>query len=106
MSDDGELVERVAKAIRYGKVVMSDDDAAKVARAAIAEIQRWRPIETAPTDGTTILLWWRYGRHGNVGRWVGDQDGECGWAGDEDDCIPRNQQDCLYWQSLPEPPQL
>ena len=112
MSENGELVERVADALKRKMVEVgsrfgSSREAIEIlACAAIAEVQRWRPIEEAPTDGTTILLWWRYSRHGVVGRWNGDQDGEFGWAGDEDDCIPRNQQDCLYWQPLPERPQI
>jgi hypothetical protein len=69
----------------------------------------WQKIETAPKDGTPILLWWRYcGDVPTVGRWFCDNDiteglSE-GWAGEDDSCIPINQHDCTHWQPLPPPP--
>lgn len=70
----------------------------------------WMPIETAPTSGAEILLWWR-----NAGACTGgfriDEDWdpskptpEAGWAGEGDDGIPCNQEDCTHWMLLPDAP--
>ncbi len=70
----------------------------------------WQPIETAPTSGATILLWWR-----NAGACTGgfriDEDWnptkptpESGWAGEADGAIPCNQEDCTHWMLLPDAP--
>jgi hypothetical protein len=128
MADDSELVERV---MRHLWGVFNDVPGAppvvplrvtppsniekfeKLARAAIAEVQRWRPIETAPVDREILLLW----KSGGIGkgRWETDESWEVrnwahkavpeGWRCDGDACIPVNQADCTHWQPLPAPPQ-
>ncbi len=66
----------------------------------------WRPIESAPEDGTHILLWWRTCLTPVSGRWVdGGEGGHGGWRGDGDMVIPTNQGDCTHWMPLPEPPE-
>lgn len=55
----------------------------------------WRPIATAPRDGSDVLLW--AGRDCHVGYWsiVGWADvwaGECPWI------------DPSHWMPLPQPP--
>jgi hypothetical protein len=64
------------------------------------------PISTAPKTGQSILLWWETCGAWAVGRWVVDEDSSNheGWRCDDDDCIPRNQGDCTYWQPLPSRP--
>jgi hypothetical protein len=64
-----------------------------------ADAQRWRPIETAPKDGTSILGYWMGGQHDCAihvtkfwrGRW---------WEPNEDypQCEP------THWMPLPQPP--
>jgi len=70
----------------------------------------WQPISTAPNGGT-IRLWWR-----NAGETTGffaiNEDWQPGspepregWKSEEDEGIPRNQEDCTHWmlQSCPPP---
>lgn len=74
----------------------------------------WMPIETAPTNGKRILLWWRTCPDASVGYFdIDDQFGErrkgwpCpeyGWRCEGDDVIPKNQKDCTHWMPLPPPP--
>lgn len=75
----------------------------------------WQPIETAPRDGTAILLWWKHCPTPSVGCWdigLGDESDTryvChpqGWISEGDDCIPKNQQDCTHWMHLPAPPKI
>lgn len=75
----------------------------------VAEMTAWRPIATAPIDGTDILLWWKSCKVPAVGSWSFDDDADSddvkeGWRCDGDDCIPRNQQDCTHWMPLPAGP--
>lgn len=63
--------------------------------------REWMPIETAPKDGRSVLLWipssesWYY-RNTICGRWVGEYQGWSipGISG----LLP------THWMSLPEPP--
>lgn len=68
--------------------------------------ETWQPIETAPKDGRTVLLWWTTRGAGTGGYVVeGDDLMACGWRGDQDLCIPRDQKHCTHWMPLPLPPQ-
>lgn len=56
MTDPMELVERLDQ--YAGRA----DDAGRIAReaaACIREMVEWRPIETAPRDGTPVLVIWK-----------------------------------------------
>ena len=90
----------------------NDNDAALSQPPAPAE--GWRPIETAPKDGSRVLLWWCT-RGASVGhfeyddmfserpsRWVSP---EFGWRSDGDQCIPVNQEHCTRWMPLPAAPE-
>jgi hypothetical protein len=54
----------------------------------------WQPIETAPKDGTPILLW-TYWEHYAVGAWDGTgwYDGQYSWS------------DATHWMPLPASPE-
>jgi len=108
MSEDGELVERVADALKRKMVEVgsrfgSSREAIEIlARAAIAEVQRWRPIEEAPRDGTPIIAWdapMRGEAYFETGdkQWWWTNTGPGEYTGR---CIFPTQ-----WQPLPAPPQ-
>jgi len=65
----------------------------------------WQPIETAPKDGTNILL---FNRAGNVaaGLWLSGALGT-GWflrGGNRPDTFFNEHFGPTHWQPLPEPP--
>lgn len=61
----------------------------------------WEPIETAPKDGTWVLLRWRWTLDGGlpaiVGRWHN------GWR--DDDGRSYSDSNFTYWMPLPAPPE-
>lgn len=56
--------------------------------AAPPAVTGWQPIESAPKDGTDVLLFWeaeygqRFVRYWAVGRWLAFGDGSKGWVGE------------------------
>lgn len=62
--------------------------------------QRWRPIETAPMDGTRVLLWWPYwASHPIIGyRFSSDQ-----WRSVA--ALSGAGEGPTHWCPLPEPPE-
>lgn len=88
---------------RDGRIELCDSDSDGAFPVYRAKKQReWLPISTAPAH-LPILLWWRHCYTPRVGIYVTDETGE-GWKCDGDQCIPRNQKDCLFWQFLPPNP--
>lgn len=69
----------------------------------------WFPIETAPKDGTQVLLlvpnWGKpdQGTHCVVAQWSDDTDDECKWVRDPGDEFS-NTWPPTHWMPLPEPP--
>lgn len=75
----------------------------------------WQPIETAPKDGSSILLWgtWAGEIHGiakhpcvDIGRWDGgnsDFPGEEWWTLDTGDCYTCWMKP-THWAPIPVPP--
>lgn len=69
------------------------------ADARLNQTQGWRPIETAPKDGTTVLLLGYNKRHAD-GYWESKAyDGNGCWVWPYVKAEPRN------WMPLPQPPQ-
>ena len=77
---------------------------------------KWEPIETAPKDGTPILLWCLYeNKYGEVLGpyfWVGppqdDYDVSPGWYPTQDDGDfdgLASDETPTHWMPLPEPPE-
>lgn len=69
-----------------------------------AQIVAWLPIETAPKDGTLVLLWQK-GHPQFVGEYVIDRWWtEAEWA---NDCERLRPPECdpTHWQPLPPPPE-
>lgn len=69
------------------------------ARAALtaAKAGGWLPIETAPKDGTRILVWRKHATRPLIARYQKDFE----WFEDEDGVHLYN---LIYWQPLPNPP--
>ena len=63
----------------------------------MSEPARWQPIETAPKDGTRILLWLEPTRIAMPFAW---QDGR--WMGDD---YPLNMATPTHWMPIPPPPE-
>lgn len=68
----------------------------------------WQPIETAPRDGTEILVTSEYGDVSVVrwlhNDWQGMCDGEPSIAAQGDTYTDYHHPFCSHWMPLPEPP--
>lgn len=72
----------------------------EVVRAALSEHEGWRPIKSAPKDGTRVMFW------------NGDSMSVGGWSDDEFEAHPEprfNLDGCYgqqptHWRPLPSPP--
>lgn len=71
-------------------------------------MSEWQPIETAPKDGTEILVWAKEGRR--CARWVpGNHRHKQGWADWIEDADEDYLSEIVYlhptdWMPLPDPP--
>lgn len=74
---------------------------------------KWEPIETAPKDGTWVLLWFPHRNLaiGGCWDWAGEGDWEMGiqdwqeWRTDDDVVIQEEPGlEPTHWMPLPEPP--
>lgn len=78
-------------------------------RQRVAELEadaaryRWQPIETAPKDGTRILVWSEIGECCEVARWFVDLFGEAYWACQSQDHFGFGVL-CSHWMPLPQQP--
>lgn len=70
----------------------------------------WKPIETAPKDGTDVLLWEKWSDapivgwyHNRNGKWYANTEH---YNTDGNACVIDNlsQELITHWQHLPEPP--
>ena len=100
------IIEAHAEHWRYKGNDRAEAEIEKIGALARASLSPWREIESAPKDGTPLLLWWRGCYWPGVGRYEvgGDNDRDEGWRCDGDECTPKNQQDCTHWMPLPPPP--
>ena len=70
----------------------------------------WQPIETAPKDGTFLLLWEQYSTNPFIGSWLGTRwtvshehvDAEGGWDGAN--VVDALSMPVTHWMPLPAPP--
>lgn len=91
-----------------GEIYMGQDEvalrawatayAAQAVREALAAQSEWMPIETAPKDGSHLLL--RCGGASRVadGFWLQDEEGCGAWI------WPYSADEPIYWQPLPASP--
>jgi hypothetical protein len=71
----------------------------------------WEPIETAPKDGTGVLLWCDFGDTGTemvAARWIDNPApagpfGKFAWRDYQDGAVA--EQIATHWMPLPEPPE-
>lgn len=75
----------------------SDDAPVSGLQGPGGEAGQWRPIESAPRDGTVVLLWAQHWRAASTG-WTF---GEDAWQDCPKDAYVRPP---TLWQPLPEPP--
>jgi hypothetical protein len=71
-------------------------------------MSEWQPIESAPKDGTHVLLWfpagyWATEVHVAIGLWDSGED-EGWYAGDESHSMTAHGAPPTYWMPLPAPP--
>ena len=104
------MIEKVALAIKRATLIQNDvqlsrpgpwrDYEISAAVAAIEAAFSWQPIETAPKDGTFILMMCKGAEIPAVVQWT-----ESGWkeCGDADDYVPV-WSDPESWMPLPVPP--
>lgn len=71
----------------------------KLGRASIENQSQWQPIETAPKDGTEIIVVWYSDFY--VGAPPKSHVGICSWAGA---WVPYNREP-TYWRPVPAAPQ-
>lgn len=66
-------------------------------------VEGWRPIETAPKDGTEIIVWWKDQEIQIMAAYTDILDGEgFNWYSGHADYLPEAQ--LTHWIPLPEPP--
>ena len=67
----------------------------------------WLPIETAPKDGSRILLGYEES-HSEEGYWQGDPTknywGKTGWLAADEDPLTTHPSHPTHWMHLPPPP--
>lgn len=103
MTYETDLKEMIAKDHYYGEFGEGYRTALKFSLDLYQAMEKWQTMETAPRDGTRILLWWKTCTSPSVGWYTFDDFGE-GFRCDGDECIPHNQDDCTHWRPLPPPP--
>lgn len=67
----------------------------------------WQPIETAPKDGTRIILGYS-GSHSCEGFWMDDPSRnyweDIGWFDSDSDVLCEHPRKPTHWMPLPKPP--
>jgi len=108
-----DLIAYCADYPEEGCVGLGPELAEPIARAleqpaSAAGVEGWRPIESAPRDGTPILLGY-IGSHSEEGRWMGDPERnhwrETGWFATDDDVLCEHPSHPDAWMPLPAAPQ-
>lgn len=78
------------------ETVVTDELIEELDRLAEAEARKnWQSIETAPKDGTSVLV---YDGHIWIAEWYETNDRIKGWWAQDHSCNP------THWMHLPEPP--
>ena len=91
-------------------VLLLSDIEALLAAPPTAQAEGWRPIETAPKDGSYLLLWEQYSDAPFVGYWSGGSwsvshehvDAEGGWDGAN--VVDALSMPITHWMPIPAPP--
>lgn len=67
-------------------------------------MSEWKSIESAPKDGTSILVAWKKSGNMMVVSWENDSEitEDYNWADHEGDCYHKDA--FSHWMTLPEPP--
>ena len=108
---EAEYDDAVRALNRMGEKDLADIEREKSKAAVkverIKSAAEWQPIETAPKDGTFIILGYA-GSHVSEGRWVSDPSRnhwrETGWFDTDADVLCDHPGRPTHWMPLPEPP--
>lgn len=82
---------------RLGELNRDDESGIRIVLANAMEILKWRPIETAPKDGTLFLVW------ASSYEGLPAMYSLCAWQPDAGFCIDELRTPS-HWMPLPEPP--
>lgn len=98
---DAEFVERIKREWDGDNVPCVEDFDHLISLARRGAAMQWRPIETAPKDGTPLLLLWPDAAEKMAVMWWDDYCG--GWMGYYDGINP-GRMPPTHWMPLPPPP--
>ena len=100
-------IKQEAESFFDGKPVMVyRDDAAEFAQHCVERAQQWRPIEEAPKDGTTVMVFGlnygdkKLGTHQCFARWEDDK-----WMETTEWNLESELTYLTHWHPLPPPPE-
>ena len=113
--EDGVTVAEMADRVIFGQALLRAQ-AALAARPVGKSVSEWQPIETAPKDGTAILVCWAFNSEGPI-RWEEDPATAgvfvqvASWCGAEEWVVycsmvqdPRLHFNPTHWMALPDAP--
>lgn len=89
--------------LTVGQKFITTTQAEAYADARVREVQQWQPIETAPKDGTRVILAW--GGKSIGGFFLDNSRSQIPWSGwRTESMVPMPAGQPSHWMPLPPPP--